>query len=457
MQKFDLVVVGAGSGLNVVAEAASRNLRVALVEEGPMGGTCLNRGCIPSKMLVHHADIAETIANAKKFGFTAKIAGIDFRKIVKEVSSVVDSEAREIEEGVREDENTVLFKQRAEFVGDRILKVGKEKIFGEKVVIAAGTRPSIPPIDGLQGTGFLTSDEALRLEKQPKSMIIVGGGYIAAELAHFFGALGTKVTIVQRNRLLVPDEDEEIAAAFTKIFAKKHKVFLEHVVSRVKKRGKGFVATIEKKGGSGKKTIEAGQLLIATGRVPNTDTLKVESTGVETTKAGFVRVNEFLETTAKNVWALGDVAGIFLFKHSANLEASYVIYNMFNPDAKKAVDYTAMPHAVFSAPQIAGVGATEQELKAKGVDYAVGKHYFIKTGMGRALKDDTGFVKLLADKQTGKILGCHIMGTDASTLIHEVIVAMKAAGARISAITDSVHIHPALSEVVQRAFSRIEW
>ena len=196
-------------------------------------------------------------------------------------------------------------------------------------------------------------------------------------------------------------------------------------------------------------------MLVAAGRIPNTDVLDVKKGNVETNEKGFVKTNDYLETTAKNIWALGDIVGKFLFKHSANLEAQYV-YNNAILNKKIKVDYTAMPHAIFSSPQIAGVGLKEQDLKQRKIKYAIGRYNYIDSGMGLALQDNEGFVKIFADKKTRKILGCHILGTDASTLIHEVIVAMKA-DLRIDAISDAVHVHPALSEVVQRAARNIEW
>ena len=196
-------------------------------------------------------------------------------------------------------------------------------------------------------------------------------------------------------------------------------------------------------------------MLVATGRIPNTDILDVAKTNVEIDDKEFIKTNQYLETTSKNIWALGDIAGKFLFKHSANLEAEYV-YNNAILNKKMRVDYNAMPHAIFSSPQIAGVGLREQGLREKKVDYAIGKYEFINSGMGLALQDNDGFVKIFADRKTRKILGCHIMGTDASTLIHEVVVAMKA-GLDVDAISDAVHVHPALSEVVQRAVNGIEW
>lgn len=453
MQTFDLIVIGAGSGLNVSSTAAEKGLKVAVVEKGPMGGTCLNRGCIPSKIIIHSADVAETIRKSKQFGINSRISSIDFARITGRASKIVDTDAEEIEEGIKEDKNTTLFKIEAKFIAERTLQVGKEIIKGEKVVIAAGTRPTIPNIEGLKDVDFMTSDEALRLRRQPKSMTILGGGYIAAELAHFYGALETKINIIQRGKFLIPNEDEEIAAKFTEIFRKKYHILTGFQATKVMKKGKKFVVRAENSKSTKKLVSDA--LLVATGRAPNTDILDIKKGNVEINEKGFIKTNEYLKTTAKNTWALGDIVGKFLFKHSANLEAEYVYYNAIE-GRKIKVDYSAMPHAIFSSPQIAGVGMREQDLKAKKIDYAVGRYNYIDSGMGIALQDQEGFVKIFADRKTRKILGCHTLGTDASTLIHEVIVAMKN-NLDVDAISNSVHVHPALSEVVQRAVNGIEW
>src|SRR3989344_9302288 len=237
MKKFDIIVIGAGSGLIVSSAAADKGLKVAVIEKGPMGGTCLNRGCIPSKMLIHSADVAETIGRAKIFGITPKGYAINFKKIAERVSKTVDKDAREIENGIKADKNTALYKTEGKFIGYKTLKVGKEIIKADKIVIAAGTRPFIPEIEGLKNTDYITSDEALRLKKLPKSMIIIGGGYIAAELAHFFGTLGCKLTIIQRNIRLIPNVDEEVAEKFTNVMGKKNKVILNHEVIEVRKKG----------------------------------------------------------------------------------------------------------------------------------------------------------------------------------------------------------------------------
>ncbi len=452
-KRHDVIVIGAGSGLTISSQAAERGLKVAVIDQGPFGGTCLNRGCIPSKMLIQSAEVMETIQRAYLFGIKAKATGLDWKGVMRRVNGTVDREAREVEQGNRSIKNITVYKATARFVGKKKLQVGKDIITAEKIFICAGTRPSVPPIPGLDTVKYITSDEALRLPLQPKTLTIIGGGYIAAELAHFFGSLGTKVTILQRSDKLLTNEDAEIAQAFTKAFSRKHIVVLNANTTRVFQQGKNIAVEYEVKG---KKRVIAGeQLLVATGRVPNTDLLAIEKSGIATHKPGFVTTNEYMETNVPGIWAIGDIAGVYLFKHSANLEAAYAAQNAFGPQ-KARVPYDAMPHAVFSSPQIGSVGATEDELQEKNIPYAVGKYRYYDAAYGRSIEDKDGFVKVLADPKTKAILGCHILGTDAAILIHEVIIAMKAK-LGVDGILDAVHIHPALPEVVQRAFAAIEF
>jgi dihydrolipoamide dehydrogenase len=455
MQKrFDVIVIGAGSGLRISSEAAERGLKVAVIDHGPFGGTCLNRGCIPSKMLIHSADVMEIIRRAHLFGITAKVTGLNWKQIVTRVNRTIDGEAQAIEKGNRSVKNITVYKDTARFIGRKKLQVSKDVITADKIFICAGTRPSVPPIPGLDKVKHITSDEALRLPKQPKSLVVIGGGYIAAELAHFFGSLGTKVTVLQRSGWLLTNEDTEVAQAFTRVFSRKHNVILNANTTRVFKQGKNIAVEYEVKG---KKRVAIGeQLLVATGRIPNTDILDTAKTGLETFKPGFVKTNQHMETSVPGIWAIGDIAGVYLFKHSANLEAEYAAHNAFNPANKAPVPYDAMPHAVFSSPQIGSVGATEEELKEKKIPYVIGKYRYHNAAYGHSIEDKDGFVKVLADPKTRAILGCHIMGTEAATLIHEVIVAMKGK-LGVDGILNAVHVHPALPEVVQRAFASIEF
>jgi len=438
MKSFDLIVIGAGSGLDVAVEAANRGWKVALIEEGPLGGTCLNRGCIPSKMVIHAADVAET---AGKFGLTGKI---NFSATIGWASKIVDKDARAIEQGLRSEHNPRLLKAHCRFVGNKILEVAGERIMGKKILIAAGARPIIPT--EVKDVPHITSKEALRLKRLPKSMIIVGGGYIAAEMGHFYGTMGCKITIIQRGPLLIPREDKEVSAAFTARWKKKYQVLLNSTVAKAEKRGAKVAVYV------GKKKYTAEKLLVVTGVQPNSDLLDVDKTGVIVNEKGFILVNEYMQTSNKDIFALGDIVGKYLFKHSANLEAEYVLANLFG--AKKKVDYYPLPHAIFTSPQIAGVGLTEQECQGK--KYVVGRYEYRNTGMGLALREE-GFVKFIVERDTKEILGCHILGPQASILIHEVVAVMKADRFKaLDILRNAVHVHPALSEVVQRAAGSVK-
>ncbi|NUM43025.1 MAG: FAD-dependent oxidoreductase, partial [Leptospiraceae bacterium] len=236
MKKFDLIVIGYGSGDGVAVGAAEAGYSVAVVEEGPLGGTCLNRGCIPSKMLIHVAEVVEEIKQSKKFHVHSKITKIDFSKIVKEVNTLVNSDSKAIEEGVRSTKNMTLYKEKGVFVGFKTLLVGKDTITADKIVLAMGSRPFFPPIEGLREAGFITSDEALNLKKLPKSMAVLGGGYIGSELAFFFSQMGCKVTIIDRNEFLLKNEDEEVSKEFTRAFSKKINFLNNTSVKKVSKR-----------------------------------------------------------------------------------------------------------------------------------------------------------------------------------------------------------------------------
>ncbi|WP_414837425.1 dihydrolipoyl dehydrogenase [Candidatus Nanosalina sp. VS9-1] len=447
MEEYDLIVIGAGSGLDVASAFASRGKSVAVIEPGPLGGTCLNRGCIPSKMLIHRADVVKEIQNSEKFGIEASVDDIHFSEMVEEVNEEVRQDSKNIEEGIKASENHTLYRTEAEFIDNSTLEVDGEKITADKIVVAAGTRPFIPPIDGIEDVDYMTSKEALEMTEKPDDMIVVGGGYISNELAHFFEAMGIDVTILERGERLLRNEDREVSIKYTELASERFNVELETEASEVyEEDGRTIVVADGKE-------YEADELFIAAGRVPNTDSLKVGNTDIETDESGYIEVDEYMNTSVDHIYALGDIIGKHPFKHAANKEANVALINAFVGN-KKEIDYTAMPHAVFSAPQIAGVGKTEQELEEEDTEYVKASYEYEKTGMGMALKDEDGFVKVLASEE-GEILGCHIIGPHASQQIHEVLVAMKAGSGTVSDIQDTIHIHPALNEVVQRAFNQL--
>ena len=461
MDDVDFLVIGSGSGLDVANAAANQGQSVGIVEKGPLGGTCLNRGCIPSKVLLYHADVLETIERAGEFDIDASVESVDFESIVRKVNEEVGEDAASIRRGLRSSDAHTLYEGEGRFVDDRTVEIvdgddGGATVRGETVLIAAGTRPSVPDIDGIRGVNYLTSTEALQLETPPEHLVIVGGGYIAAELGHFFGTFGSDVTIVGRRPNLLPDADGEVAEAFTELYADRFTVHTGHTATAIEPTDDGISVTARPyEYGDGVNddesvTVTGDELLVAAGRRPNTDILDVEAASVEVDDRGFVATDEYLRTTADGVWALGDIVGEYLLKHSANHEARTVARNILGDDLE-AVDYAAMPWAVFASPEVAGVGATEDDLRAEGREYATRTYAYDGTARGDAMHAD-GFLKAIIDLE-GTILGCHIVGPEASNLIQEVVVAMKAGSGTVRDIRESVHIHPALSEVVDRGFA----
>jgi len=331
MRKFDFIVISSGSGLEVSADVSDAGWSVAIIEEGPFGGTCLNRGCIPSKMLIHCADVMQTIENGAAFGIHAKVESIDWQFIVKRAFVEVDGAAAMIERGNRQSENIEVFKGRGRFTGPKTLAVDipgsdEEELTAETILIAAGTRPWVPETPGLDQTPYITSDEALRLLEQPKKLTIIGEVYIAAELAHFFGALGTEVTIIHRRDLMLREEDNDVSRRFTEVYQRRfNMVFNARVESASSLSGE---ITVEATTSDGKRSITSDTLLMATGRVPNTDISEVAKTGVETNQCGYIDTDEFLETNVPGIWALGDIVERYLLKHSAKLEAAYSSNNI---------------------------------------------------------------------------------------------------------------------------------
>lgn len=452
MEEFDLIVIGAGSGLDVASGYADRGNDVAVVEPGPLGGTCLNRGCIPSKMLIHRADVVQEVRNSERFGVEADIESISYDSIIEEVNSEVSADAESIERGLENSDNHTLYRKEAEFIDEKVLRVGDQKITSDRIVISAGSRPFIPPIDGIEEIDYWTSKEALNPDSRPESIVMIGGGYISLELAHFYDAMGTEVTILERGDRILKREDRQIAEKITEISDGRYDVNLGLSASEIREENDEKVVVAEAEDGKTRE-FRADEVLVAAGRVPNTDKLSVDEHGYETTERGFLATDQHMETNKDGVYALGDIADNWMFKHSANYEAGIVFRNLVTAN-KYEIDEIEMPHAVFTSPQIAGIGKKEQELEDSEQEYVKSVYEYSDTGMGMALKEEDGFVKLLASEE-GKILGCHIIGPEASTLIHEVIVAVQSGSGNVSDIKDSIHIHPALSEVVQRAFNQI--
>jgi len=455
MEKFDVLVIGSGSGMIVAANAVAGGFKTALIESGQIGGTCINRGCVPSKMLIYPADIAIMIHEAEKVGIAARIGSIDFATIMNRMHKLVREDVERQTKAVEVDPRITWFKDVAEFVSDYTLSAGDHVIKADKVFIVSGARPGIPPLKGIDEVDYLTSDTVLNLETLPKSIVIIGGGYIAAEYGHFFASLGTKVTIIQRSPRMLPEEEQEVSQLITEEMGKRMEILTNYEAIEVREKGNTKTVVTKGRVDSQVKEFPADTLLIAAGRVPNSDVLKPEKTGVELDKRGYIKVNEFLETRKKNIFAFGDAIGKQMFKHVANYEAQLAWHNSVH-DNKVEVDYSAAPHAVFTHPQIASVGMKEGEALKSGRKILVGRAFYKDTAQGSAMVETKGFVKVIVEQKTGRILGGHIIGPYASMLIQEVINAMTTGDRTFLPIVRGLHIHPSMSEVVQNAFGNLK-
>ena len=270
-----------------------------------------------------------------------------------------------------------------------------------------------------------------------------------AEMGHVYGRIGSDVTVISRSEQLLSREDTDVRETFTELFSQHYDVHTGYEATAVSQEN-GEISVEAETDDDERLEVSGDKLLIATGRKPNSDVLQVEQAGIETDNDGFVEANDYMETTAENVWAIGDIVGNYMFWHSALHEAERVYRNIVH-DQRKAVDYTGMARAVFSSPQVASMGDTEQDLQEQGRAYETGIYEYGETAMGMAMKDEEGFVKVLAEPDSEEILGCHIIGSDASTLIHEVMLVASAGSGTVSEVADAIHIHPALNEVVERA------
>ncbi len=458
MKEYDLIVIGTGSAMNIVDPMMQQNpnIRIAVIDKDEPGGICLTRGCIPSKILLYPAELVRTIEEAVELGIEADIRRINFEMIMERMRTIIYEDIDQIRERLSSSKNIDYYHDTAEFVSPYAMKVNDTEITSRMIFLCNGSKIITPPIKGLDKVSYHTSDTVLKLKRLPESMAIVGGGYIAAEYGHFFASMGSKVTIIGRNPQFLPEEEPEVSALAKKELARHMSILTNHEVKEVRESSglKELVAFDRK---TGKNTIiKAKEVMIATGRGPTTDILHPERAGIRVTQDGWIAVNEYLETSQPNIWALGDANGKYPFKHVANYESAVVYYNAMLR-GKVKVDYHAVPHAVFTYPEVASVGLKEKEAVEKyGSDKVlVGFYKYEDTAKGEAMNAKDYFVKVIVEADTERILGAHIVGPEASVLIHEIIPLMYTPEGSFRPIRDSMHIHPALSEVVDRAFQSL--
>jgi mycothione reductase len=449
MKHYDIVVIGSGGGMKIALPAASMGLKTAFIEQDVVGGTCLNRGCIPSKMLIYPTELPSLIREAHRINVTSdSSARVEFTALVERISETVDSMSANQRSKLEETPNLDFYPVHAEFISDRVLRAGENELSADKVFVATGAHPYIPDIPGLEGTPFMTSREALRRTDLPGRLLVIGAGYIAVELGGAYAAAGADVEFIVRSRFL-RQEDMEIAEAFSHVFRRTHSVHKGFVPIRIHHNAGSFSVTC--KDSSGRQRVFSGDaLLIATGVMPCTHDLGLHNTGIETDRDGFIRVDNCLHTDVDGVYALGDCVGNYLYRHTVNYEADYLVRTVLEGGADEPIDYGPVPHAVFSVPEIAGVGMTEEQAVEQHKDYIVGKASYVDSNAGLARGYEYGFVKILVERATRTILGAHILGDEASDMIHLFIAMMKQEGT-LDDLLDMIFIHPALPEVARDA------
>lgn len=449
MKDFDLVIVGTGSGNSIPAELDDWN--IALVERDVFGGTCLNRGCIPSKMFIYAADVAMHVRESERYGVRSTLDGVDWPDIVDRVFGRIDPIAAGGERYRIEDcDNITVFQGSGAFVDHKVLEVNGERLRADKFILGAGARPFVPDVPGLAEAGFHTSDTIMRVREVPERLVVIGGGYIATELGHVFEAFGSHVTMINRSGALLRSEDDDISRRYTELAGQRFDLLLETAIERVERGDDGVTRVhVIREGESS--IVEADALLVATGRIPNSDQLVVEATGVECDAAGRVLTGDDHQTNVEGIWAFGDLSNHFQLKHVANAEAKQVFHNVAHPDDVQHKDLHAIPHAVFGSPQVASVGMTERDAAAESVPFITATKEYGSTAYGWAMEDQTSFVKLVAHAETRKLLGAHIIGPQASSLIQTLIQGMRFGQTVDEMAHGQMWIHPALTEVVENA------
>jgi len=448
---FDVVVIGGGPGGYVAAiRAAQLGQTVALVEKENLGGTCLNRGCIPTKALVKAAGLWRDINHCSEFGFSVSEPRVDFGQVMARKNSVVQT-LRSGTEMLMKSNKISVIRGRAELsrIGEVAVRIadGTASVIGaQNVILANGSAPARIPIPGADLPGVITSDEALELDSIPKRMVIIGGGVIGIEFASIFAAFGTEITVVEVLPVILPMVDDEISRRLTPLMKKAGiNILTKTRVERIAKADGGLTVTVE--GASAKNELNADLVLLATGRVPVTDGIDIPGLGLQM-NGRVVAVDQRMRSNISGVYAIGDLVGGAMLAHVASAEGIVAAENCAGIDS--VIDYRVVPSCIFCEPEVASVGLTEKEAKDKGFNVKVSKFPFSANGKALTLGEPNGTVKLIGDADTGQVLGGHIMGPHATDLIAEVGLAIKAR-LTAAAIAHTIHAHPTLAETVAEA------
>lgn len=451
MQHFDIAIIGSGSGNSLIDEQFS-DKEIALIDRHPVfGGTCLNRGCIPTKMYVYPADLLSASEEAKRLGLELPRGKADWAAVRDRIFSRTDA----ISEGGlswrQSSPNVTVFQTEASLVDAHTLAIGQEHITADQIVLATGSRPRMLDVPGITGPKVHTSDTIMRIEELPDRMVILGGGYIAMEFAHVFSSFGVDVTVVHRSDLLLRGQDADVSELVKQQLSRRIRMRFNQRVSAIEDGPNDDLAVVAVDTNGVEYEYLTDLVLVAIGRQRNYEALNLDAAGVAYGPGGQVRVDAFQRTTVPNIWALGDISSDYLLKHVANHEMRTVKHNLLHPENLIKSDHRYVPSAVFTNPQVARVGATEEQLRSWGVAYVAKVQNYSDVAYGWAMESEGHFVKLLADPNNWHLLGAHIVGPQAATLIQPLIQAMSFGLTVPEMARGQYWIHPALTEAVENA------
>jgi pyruvate/2-oxoglutarate dehydrogenase complex dihydrolipoamide dehydrogenase (E3) component len=442
--KYDAIIIGSGQAGNPLShQLADLGWTLALIEKSHLGGTCINTGCTPTKTMVHRAQVAHYARHAARWGVQSGQISVDLARIVSQKDQIVQSFRDGQQKQVDQRPNLRLYRGQARFVGPHQIKVGEQVLESDKIFIDTGARPLIPSIPGLDTVDYLTNERIMALTQLPAHLLVLGGGYVGLEFGQMFRRFGSRVTIIHHSEQILPREDPEVAAELQKALAAEGIDFLLNTRTTAVKKQEGLIVlAIEES--HGQSTVTGSNLLVATGRLPNTDDLGVAQAGIDIDQKGFIKVNGRLETNVPGIWALGDVKGGPAFTHISYNDFQ-IVYGNLVAGQTLSIDHRIVPYCVFTDPQLGRVGLTEREARVKGYQLKIGK--IPMTSVARALERDetAGLMKIVVDARNDHILGAAILASEGGELV-QILGTLMLANQPYTLLKGAVYIHPTLTE-----------
>ena len=454
--KFDVLIIGAGqAGIPLAHALAKVGKRVALVERAQLGGSCVNFGCTPTKAVISSARIVHKARRAAEFGLKIPIVEVDFQAVLERAKRILRESRDGLQKGLKDSDNPKLLHGHARIEARQSemfsIRIDDEVVTAAQVVLDTGTRSLIPPIDGLSEVNFIHSENWLETSELPRHLAIIGGGYIGLEMGQFYRRMGSRVTVIEESNQVASAEDEDVAQTLQQLLEMDGVEFqLNSKVKQIASLNSGVALTIERS--DGPHQLEASRVFVATGRKPNTDELGLETVGVKLSDTGIIEANERLETNVKGIWVGGDIRGGPMFTHTS-WDDYRVLMSQIAGDGSHTTD-RIVPYAIFTDPELGRVGTTEHEARKAGKNIQVGRYEMKKNGKAREEGDTAGFVKVVIDADTKRMLGAAVLAATAAELVHLYVDLMNA-GAPYTVIRDAVHIHPTMAEALQSVLLNI--